>query len=157
MLCSLLPGTVICCTPTVCQVTEEVLTLTASCSPHNNSVLLHLSILQMRKPRLKEFRTLLQVTCLVTGTTTVLIQSFLFSQPCLLILHPSFPQCFTVSSPWSIWDVALRKCLCHQSKDVTPDVLPKSELIFSVCRCGSAQPCRFSKSTRAVMGSPGGL
>lgn len=36
--CSLLPGTAIRCTPTVCQLTEEVFMLTASHSPHHSSV-----------------------------------------------------------------------------------------------------------------------
>ena len=61
VFCALLPEMAIYWMSTVCQVTDEVFILTASFSPHNKSVS-YQPILQMRKPRLKEFRILLQVT-----------------------------------------------------------------------------------------------
>lgn len=50
--CSLLPGSALRCTPTVCQVTEEIFMLTTSRSPHN-SVRCH-PVLQMSKTRLQQ-------------------------------------------------------------------------------------------------------
>lgn len=61
------------------QETDEVFILMVSFSSHENSVR-HQSILQMRKPRLKEFRMWLQIIYLITGTTRVFIQSFLLPQ-----------------------------------------------------------------------------
>lgn len=82
--------------------------LTASFSPHRSSGRCH-PILQMRRPRLKELRPLLQVSRLVTGTTRALIQSFLPPQPVdLRCLHLRLHAPLTVPAPeGAAWGLAL--------------------------------------------------
>ena len=105
------------------QETDEVFILTVSFSSHENSVR-HLSILQMRKPRLKEFRIWLQIIYLITGTTRVFIQSFLLPQLPVCLHLPLLLPYLTVSRPWRGEGVALRKCLHRGSKHMTCAVSP---------------------------------
>lgn len=94
--------------------------------------------------------TLLQVIYLITATTRVLIQSFLLSQTHLPILPPS-PQ-----DP--LPSLELTEC-CNEelpllSQLVTPDVLPKSELIFHRCHVWGTWVCLASRTSSC---SPRGL